>query len=253
MRFGSCTTTPSDLEKLKQYGYSFAEGNFQCMREMPEEEYEALKSAVEATGVTLAGLNCFAPPDVRILSWTDDEVDAYFESGVRRTKPLGLEYVVIGSGGSRKIPEGMTREVGLARLAAMLRRFGEIAERYDIEVYLEPLRHFETDVINTVSEAAEICKTVNHPRVGCLADFYHMSMVGDAFENIAVPGELLRHIHMATADRRIPLHKDKDELLKMICELKKIGYNRRVVLEGGAEPDMETALREFSEQFTLFE
>ncbi|MBP3435559.1 MAG: sugar phosphate isomerase/epimerase [Clostridia bacterium] len=254
MRFGNCTTTPAEVVLLKKYGYTFAEANFQFVREMPEEEFHALLQTVRDTGVTVAGMNCFATPDVRILNWTDDEADAYFESGVKRAKPLGLEYVVIGSGGARKIPEGMKREAGLARLVELLRRFGDIAEQYDVDIYLEPLRHFETDVINTVLEAVEICKQVGHPRVGCMADFYHMAMVEEPFSDIARADGYLRHIHVAIApDRTIPLLKDSAQVEAMAKALRAIGYGGRIVLEGAAKPDMDTALREFSEQFSTFE
>ena len=252
MRFGNCTTAPAEFALLKQYGYDFAEANFQTIRTMSDEEFAALQRAVTDTDVTVAGLNCFAPPDQRFLGWSDDVVAAYFESGVKRAKPLGLEYVVIGSGGARKIPEGMTREEGMARLVTVLRMFGDIAEQYDVDVYLEPLRFFETDVINTVIEAVAICEQVAHPRVGCVADFYHIASVEEPFFDIAKAEGFLRHIHIATADRRIPLHSDAAELAAITEELKAIGYTNRIVLEGAATPDMETALREFSEQFAAF-
>ncbi len=254
MRFGNCTTTAAEFNMLKQYGYSFVEANFQFMREMSEEEYAALAQVVEETGILVEGVNCFAHPEMKFLQWSDEEADRYFESGVRRTKPLGLKYIVIGSGGARKVPEGMTREAALARLVELLRRFGQIADRYNIDVYVEPLRHFETDVINTVIEAIEICKQVDHPRIGCVADFYHMASEGEPFSNIAIANAngYLQHIHMATAVRNIPLHSDTDEVTAIAQELKSIGYSGRVVLEGAAKPDMDTALREFSEQFDLF-
>lgn len=254
IRFGNCTTAPEELAALKRHGYTFVEANFQFIREMTDEEFGTLRQAVKDTGVTVAGMNCFASSETRILLWTDAEAEAYFESGVKRAKPLGLEYVVIGSGGSRRIPEGMTREEGLARLASLLRLFGDIAERYGIEIFIEPLRHHETDVINTVPEAVALCKQVNHPRVSCLADFYHMAMVEEPISDLVQAKDHLRHIHIALApDRTIPLLKDKEKVRDMAQMLKAIGYTGRIVLEGGGKPDMDTALREFSEQFSEFE
>lgn len=252
MHFGCCTTNPSQLAILANYGYYGVESNFQAIRAMSEEEFEKFRSAVETTGVVMNGMNCFAPHDTRILSWPDEELDDYFESGIRRAKPLGLEYIVIGSGGSRKIPEGMTREEGLRKLVAALRRFGDIAERYDIDIFFEPLRHFETNVINTVTEAAELCKAVNHPRVRMVADFYHMKSVEEPFDHIVSAKEYVRHIHVATADRRVPLTTDRDEVLVMVEQLKAIGYDGRVVLEGSSEPDFEEVVGEFSKLFVLF-
>ena len=253
MYFGMCTTTPSDLYLLKEYGYTSFEGNFQFIRTMDHENFEALRRAVEDTGVVLEGMNCFASTEVRFLGWSDEEADAYFESGIARAKPLGLKYMVIGSGRARMAPEGMSHEEGMERLIKRFRRFAEIADTYQVALYIEALRPYETDMINTIDEAVAFCKAVNHPNVGCVADFYHMKTVGDAFENIAKAGSLLKHIHVATADRRIPLMSDKAEVMAMAAALKTAGYNGAVVLEGAAEPNTETALKEFSEQFMLFE
>ena len=252
MIFGACTTAPSELTLLKEYGYSCFESNFQRIKKMTDEELDELRCAVEKTGIMMAGMNCFAPTDVRILRWSEQEAVEYFESGIKRARPLGLRYLVIGSGKARTIPEEMSREEGVKRWVSLLRRFGDIAEQYDIDVYVEPLRHYETNMINTVSEAAELCKAVDHPRIGCMADFYHMHMVEEPFCNIQNAGKLLRHIHVSTADRRVPLHSDREELLAMIAALKECGYDGRVVLEGEAKPNSETAFREFSEQFDLF-
>ena len=252
MRFGNCTTNPAEFSLLKQYGYSFAESNFQVVKEMTEKDFTDLSQAVETFGIPVEGMNCFAHPEMKILTWSDEKAAEYFESGVRRAKILGLKYLVIGSGGARKVPDGITREAAVRRLVELLKMFGQIAERYDIDVYLEPLRQFETDMINTVTEAVEICKQVNHPHVGCVADFYHMASESEPFSDVAKSEGYLRHIHVATANRTIPLRTDAEETLKIATELKAIQYNGRIVLEGSAEPDMETALKEFSEQFTVF-
>ena len=254
MRFGNCTTDPSLLNVMRQYSYSFAEADFQSIGGMSDDKYDDLSQAVKSTGITIAGLNCFASAEVRFLTWSDHEAATYFEQGVRRAKPFGLEYVVIGSGKARSIPDGMSREEGLSRLTELLRLFGDIAERYDIEVYLEPLRHFETDVINTVKEAAELCKRVGHPRVGCMADFYHMAMVEEPFLDIVETEGYLRHIHIATApERTIPVAADAAQVESMVSVLKSCHYRGRIVLEGGGKPDMDTALREFSCYFPKFQ
>lgn len=253
MRFGSCTTEPAEVLRLQQCGYALFEANFQQVCAMSDEEMEKLFCAVRDSGVTLAGMNCFAPPTTCLLRWSDEEANRYFAEGVRRAKPLGLEYVVIGSGGARKIPEGMSREAGMARLVTLLRHFGEIAAAYDVEIYVEPLCRKETNVINTVLEAVELCRRVNHPRVGCMADFYHMHRMGEPFTDVRNTDGYLRHVHVATADRRIPLHSDADEVKTIAKALKEAGYHGRVVLEGAAKPDAETALSDFSEWFSCFE
>ncbi len=252
MRFGNCTSAPDCFAVLKRYGYSFVEADFQKISNMTDEEFAVLRKTVQETGIPVEGMNCFASSKERILTWSDEQADRYFENGVSRAKPLGLKYVVIGSGKARSIPEDMEREVGVKRFVELLQRFGRIAERYDIDIYLEPLRQYETNLINRVTEAVELCKRVAHPRVGCVADFYHMAQESEPFSDVVDTDGYLRHIHMATAERKIPLLCHADEVAAIAAELKKLAYGGRIALEGAAEPDNNTALREFSKQFTTF-
>ena len=253
MIFGCCTTVASDLDLFDRYGYAVFEAHFQKLLEMSETEFAEFARDIATKRAKLAGVNCFAHPEAGLLSRMEEDVDGYFERGIQRIKTLGLEYIVIGSGGARKIPETMSAEEGRARLAAMLRRFGDIADKYDVDVYFEALRKFETNNVNTVSDAVALCREVNHSRVGLVADFYHMRAVDEPFSALKECGDCLRHIHVATADRRVPLTDDKAEVEAMAEMLKTIGYRGRIVLEGKKEPDIDTALSEFSAMFSLFE
>lgn len=253
MIFGGCTSTVSDLVLYDRYGYSVFEANFQTLIDMSDAEFSAFANDLAKQQAKLAGVNCFAHYESKLLSRTEEDVDGYFERGIRRIKTLGLEYIVIGSGGARKTPETMTAEEGRARLVAMIRRFGDIADKYDVDIYFEPLRKQETNNVNTVLDAVAFCREVDHPRVGMVADFYHMSAMEEPFSAIQACGKYLRHIHVATADRRIPLIRDKAEVEAMVAVLKSVNYQGRIVLEGAGTPDLDTALREFSTMFSLFE
>ena len=175
MRFGVCTGV-ENIGLVKSAGYDYIELNFTQITQMSDEEFEALKEMVLTSGILAETYNCFFPGDIKLCG---DEADLdliakYAEKGFSRAAQLGGKIAVIGSGGSRRIPEGFDRRTAMVQLVAVLRVCGDAAEKHGMKVAVEPLRAKETNVINTVAEGLELCKKAAHPAVGCLADFFHV-------------------------------------------------------------------------------
>lgn len=253
IRMGGCTHSPSEVLLFKKYGYDFIESHFRLVNEMSEREFEELLAVTRETGVLAEGMNCFADPPMRLLECSFSELDDYLERGLIRPKRMGTEYIVIGSGGARRIPEGMNYEAATEKFVTMLSRYGKIADQYDVDIVLEPLFKKGCNFINTFREGVEICKQVNHPRVGCLMDFFHSHQENEPFSVLGEAGSFLKHIHFSTLDRRIPVNGDEEETRMLIDALKAIRYRGRVTMEGDAFHDLEQELCEFSKQFPLFE
>src|SRR4051794_13829287 len=49
-------------------------------------------------------------------------------------------------------------------------------DQYGITLAVEPLNRFETFFLNTTADAVELCKQVDHPRVGILFDTFHANI-----------------------------------------------------------------------------
>ena len=253
MMMGMCCTQPDEVRILEKYGYEFIEADFSVVRDMSDEEFEALQRAVRESGVRCDGMNCFADPSMKLLKCSYEELDEYLEKNLARPKLLGVKYIVIGSGGARRIPEGMSYEEATEKFVTMLKRYGDIAERYDVDIVVEPLFSKACNFINTFEEALEICKAVEHPHVGLLMDFFHSYQENEPFSVLEKAGKYLKHIHFSALDRRVPNQNDVDEVKMMIAELKAINYTGRVLLEGDVQGDFETEMREYSALFPLFD
>ena len=251
---GMCSSDPDEVRILKKYGYDFYEGDFGIITAMPQEQYDALLAATRETGLRSLGMNCFAYAPNMLLEMTAEELDEYFESRLPRALELGMKYIVIGSGGARRRPEWMTPAEAKAKFIAMLKRYTKIAERYDIEIIIEPLFQTACNFINTFEEGLEICRAVDHPRVGILMDFFHSYHENEPYSVLEKAGPYLKHIHLAAEDdKHIPVRGEEEITARFVKILKDIGYTGRVVLEGATRPDFETSMREFSEQFCLFD
>ncbi len=253
MRMGACAIEPEQVYILKRNGYDFFDFAFHIVHQLTDKEFEAMLTAVKETGLRGEGALCFADPPMCLYDYTLDEMVEYLESHLPRAKQLGMQYLVIGSGGARRIPDGMSYDAATKFFISMLKRYAPIAEREDFDIIIEPLYSAATNFITTFAEALEICKAVDHPRVGLLMDFFHSYKENEPFAVMKEAGDYLKHIHLSALDRRIPVDGDEEETHMLANILKEIGYRGRITLEGNAQVDFDAETLAFSKQFHLFD
>jgi len=120
-----------------------------------------------------------------------------------------------------------------------------IAADFWITLCLEALNAAETNLLNTVAEATDICRSIGHPNLACVADLYHMHRMDEPFSVLSQMGDALKHVHIALPNRKIPKSSDEAECRIMAKALHECGYQGRITLEGILEPDFETGLLDF--------
>ena len=113
---------------------------------------------------------------------------------------------------------------GLAKIAP-------VAEEVGKPVILEPLNRYETHLLKTVGQAAEICRAVGSPGIKMMADFFHMNIeeadMGRAIEEVA---DCLAYVHLADSNRFQPGAGHLD-FRPGLAALKRIGYDGYMTLE----------------------
>jgi sugar phosphate isomerase/epimerase len=74
-------------------------------------------------------------------------------------------------------------------------------------IFLEPLNRYEAAYLRTVSQAAELCRAVNEPRVKIVADTFHMNIEeADIAISLVSEAEYIGHVHLADSNRLLPGH-----------------------------------------------
>ena len=74
-----------------------------------------------------------------------------------------------------------------------------------VKLGIEAINRFETDLVNTAREAADIAEASGSDHVGVLLDTYHLNMEEkDMSAAIAGTGEKLFHFHVSENDRGVP-------------------------------------------------
>ena len=150
-----------------------------------------------------------------------DKILAWAETTFRRAERAGIRYIVFGSGKSRKVPDGFSRETAEEQFVRLCKRLGPVAARYRVTVVIEPLNSRETNLINSVSEGASIVERVNHKNIRLLCDLFHMTADGEPPQAIVDAGKHIRHCHIAEAAERTAPGTDGDDFRPYLRALKK--------------------------------
>ena len=198
MKIGVCVGT--DIEKMKYIkalGYDYAESHCQEIAKKDKEHLDAMK----ATGLPVLAANCFIGMKVVGEERDNAKISEYLDTLFEKASYLGLEYLVFGSSGARRIPDGMSLEEGREQIIDFLKNFvAPRAEKYNLPVAIEPLRPQECNAINTIDDGVEIAKKVNSPYIKVLADVAHMFCQNEDFSKILTYKDWIVHAHTSNPD-----------------------------------------------------
>ncbi len=190
-----------------------------------------------------AHLHCVGPdanPDL-VLEWAD--------TSFRRLKQAGGKFIVFGSSGARKIPDGWTREKADPQFVELLKRMGPLAEAQGVTVVVEQLRAQECNYINRIGEGAAIIRQVGHPNVRLLADLYHMTAMGDTPADLQAAMDVVVHIEIAEKGKRTAPGVSGDDFRPWFRVLREAGYHGAISIEGKWELDqIAQAFQEIEKQ-----
>lgn len=113
---------------------------------------------------------------------------------------------------------------GLAEVAPLAASAGKVFG-------LEPLNRFETDIVNTTSQAIEIVDAVNNPGLGVMLDTFHMNMEERSIPDaIRATGDRLVHFQANENHRGFPGTGNMD-WTAIARALHQVGYTGPVSLE----------------------
>lgn len=240
-RFGRDSAGLDTMELFSIIGCDFGEASVSDAL-IPEEDDAAwaiqkakLQEAEAKFGLKLETANGFLPGKYHICGENPDTeiLLKYGETACRRADELGIEYIMFGSSGARKIPEGFDFNKGKAQFVDFCRELVKRIADCKVTVLFENLRAQETNLLNLLSQGQEIVELVNSPKLQMMADLYHMAQMNESPEAIIKAAPHLKHVHIADPNtRKWPGQTDGD-LIKYFTALKKIGYKGRICFECG--------------------
>lgn len=223
-----------------------------------EEEFNLILEEANKSALPVKACNSFIPGSLKSVGpeAVHTEILKYMEIAFQRAQKAGVEYIVFGSGGSRSIPDGFSRDEARQQFVSLCTAMAPIAGKYNVIVVLEPLNKKECNFINSVAEGGEIVKEVNHPNFMLLADVYHMLMDNESPENIVKYGDLIKHTHIAEKEGRAAPGTQKEDFRPYFEALKKINYSGMMSIEcnwKNLESESATSIAEIKRQVNMLD
>lgn len=242
---------------LKGAGYDFIElsvGNL-LMPLAPEAEFEAKTEKMGELALPVRSCNGFFPATLKLVGpeVKMDDVLAFADTAFRRAKKFGVLYIVLGSGGARKAPDGFDLAKAREQFIEVGKRLGPLAAPQGVTVVIEPLNTGETNLINSVTDGAGYVDAIGHPNVQLLADIYHMTRENEGPDSILKAGARLRHVHIAEKAERTSPGTAGDDFRPFFKALKAVGYKGGISVEGKwgkvLADELPQALKTMKDQF----
>lgn len=172
-----------------------------------------IRATVESFGLVVTGLHWLLVKPTG-LSLTDPDAALRTRTLDVMTRLTGLcaelggKVLVHGSPKQRQVAAGETHAVALSRLQDGLAHAAQAAASNGVVYCIEPLSPHETDVLNTVAQAADIVRAVNHPALRTMIDCSAAGLgekecVPDLIDRW-VPTGLIGHMQVNDPNRRAP-------------------------------------------------
>jgi len=234
--FGICAG-PDKAAKLKALGYEYIEGGVagSLKPETPDAEYAPELEKIKSCVLPTRSCNGFIPSKFHLTGPETSHGAAldYAVKACQRADAAGVSFIVFGSGGARKVPDGFDMAKGKAQFIDFCQKLGDRIKDCKVTVVLEPLNKGETNLLNSVAEGIEYVDAIKRPHIQLLADIYHMLKESEGPDSIRKAGARIRHCHIAELEgRKAPGTKGED-LSGFFKALKDIGYVGGVSCECG--------------------
>jgi len=251
MEFGICFNVVDVLrenaEKLDEQlasvagaGFGYAEITATACADINDNEIEAVKAALLKTGLKAKRACILFPGDMKVVGPDRNEpaLREYLEKLFPKLNKLGVEIVVFGSGGARRVPDGFDYDTAFDQFCDTAGLVTDIASGYGIKIALEHLNPKECNLLTTIEETVKAVRKVNKPDCGLLFDFYHVDPETEDINNVVAFKDILLHSHIAVPGSRLyPAPEDKKALEQYFSILKSAEYDGSVSIEATLRDD----------------
>lgn len=182
-------------------------------------------AALKALPIPTTFLNGFIGGDIPMVGpdAQHDKVEKWVRTAFPRARQLGVDIITIGSGGSRRCPQGFEPAKARAQFSQILGRIGPIARDHGLRLTIENLNTAETNICTSIAESVEVI-TAAGPDVFLTADLYHMMRDGDPAAELRKGKGRLIHCHVAEKELRSSPGTKGDDFRPHLRILREMGY-----------------------------
>jgi sugar phosphate isomerase/epimerase len=220
---------------------------------LSEEQFEANLQKIRKAKCKVFLCNVFFPGSIKIAGpdVNEQRVLSYADTVLSRAKKAGIPFIVLGSGGARRIPDNYDMQKAKADFVLLCRKLAAVAQKYGVMIALESLEATETNFILTLKSAAEVVRAVNHPNFKLNADIFHMMRENEPPQNITDAADVLVYCEIAEKQKRTFPGVEGDDFKPYLRALRKAKYKGHIFIEGGtsnANKEMPLTFKYLTEQ-----
>ena len=229
--------------KIKKMGFDVVE--------IPIEDPSLIDIAVVKRALQENGLEpsfCIVFGDDKDLTSADVSLHqncfSHAEKCFELATALGVSFVagpLYAAVGKARLASENEKKAEWGRAVANLRALAGIAQTYNLEVALEPLNRFESDLINTAEDVVRLLDDVNEDNMKIILDSFHMTIEEqDIRKAIQTAGDRLIHIQVSENHRGIPGTglSPWNEFAKGLAD---VNYSGSIVIESFTPENRELA------------
>ncbi len=250
--FGAVKNT-KDFDDAVKYGFDYHEPSVCEIAGMSEGEFQSFKKRVLSSPIRCKRLNFFttpppAFPNLPTLRVVGDEANMaeltkYVDRSLDRCRQLGAIIVVWGSGGSRNVAEGFSRDRAWQQIKAFLGMTDGIARKHRITVAVEPITAKNCNILTTGAEVFKLVNEVNLPNIRMMIDYYQMRSMNEDPDIVWRARERIVHLHFANPNQGTwPKSPSEDsEYGHFFGLVKKMNYHGGISIEAKGEIAQDAA------------
>jgi sugar phosphate isomerase/epimerase len=234
MRLGFCTSYEK-ADAFHATGWDFIEECVQTFLQgqLPDERWKGMDK-LQISALPIPSANMLVPGELKITGSAVDleKLRMYMSRVIERAGKTGARTLVFGSGGARNVTDNFSREAAKRQITEFLQMCVPMLSQHSVAMVVEPLNRVECNIINSVAEAVEYVKAIDHPNVKALVDSYHFWLENEPLENLKTAMPWIAHVHVADKDgRTAPGLSGKSDYKPFFRALKQGNYRGDISVE----------------------
>jgi sugar phosphate isomerase/epimerase len=236
---------PKGVRLVAEAGFDAYDISPWLPRRLTDHDIAKLRALLKKNRLKFSGFTAIYPPEMILASPSPHarkKSVLYTKRLIELVHSFEGQSIIWGSPRSRRIPRGVSSEVGYRRLIELLKASGTFAEKRKVRIAIEPVNRFESSNIHTVREALALAKSVNRKSVGIVYDSHHASFEETSFTRpIFLARKRIVAVHVSDCNRKIP-GKGHIDFVPIFGALRKVGYDGYISLEAIFERDIRREL-----------
>jgi D-psicose/D-tagatose/L-ribulose 3-epimerase len=206
--------------------------------EISPEKRREIVSVMKDVGLECVGIHwLLAPPPEGLHFTTPDAVVRrktidYLDKLIDFCGDLGGPCMVFGSPNQRSTM-GISVEKAKKYFAEGLVKLADHAKQRSVKILIEHLPKYATDVINTLEEALEVARQINHPAIQIVFDFHNTEDETEPFDVLLRKYyDNIEHVHIQEMDgKHLGTGTADRDYIKAFQTLKDLKYDKWISLE----------------------